>query len=261
MSTLDYLEKLIDNYFAYLPRSKPVSINASTQLIAHRGAHSSALSIKENTLAAFDRALQLGCDGIELDVHACADGVLVVNHDSTLKRLWEKDIAIHTLPFNELRALVPEVPSLAEVIERYGRRMHLYIELKAPFTAVHELALLLQMLTPAVDYHLLCLDETILPTLTLFPNHALLLVPMHTNVKLFCKLSIEQHYGGVMGHYLLVGNQQIKQLTAAEQLVGVGFVDSKFSLYRELQRGVDHLFTNNAGTVAALLKELKHRQI
>lgn len=257
MSALNYLEKLVDKYFAYRPRPQPISVNTSVRIIAHRGAHNHALAIKENTVAAFERALDYGCDGIELDVHACADGVLVVNHDPTLNRLWGQDVAIKTLRFSELRALVPEVPSLAEVIERYGKRIHLYIELKAPFTNLKELADTLQGLTPVEDYHLLCLDETMLPTLTMFPKHSLLLVPGHNNVRLFCQLSIEQQYGGVMGHYLLVSNRHVKQLTTAEQLVGVGFVDSRFSLYRELNRGINLLFTNNVEAVATYLQELR----
>jgi glycerophosphoryl diester phosphodiesterase len=52
-------------------------------VFAHRGG--SALA-PENTLAAFDRGLALGADGLELDVHLSRDGVVVVHHDRTLER-------------------------------------------------------------------------------------------------------------------------------------------------------------------------------
>ncbi|HLA96380.1 MAG TPA: glycerophosphodiester phosphodiesterase family protein, partial [Pyrinomonadaceae bacterium] len=52
-------------------------------IIAHRGA--SALA-PENTFAAFQRAIDDGADGIELDVRLAKDGVAVVFHDSTLNR-------------------------------------------------------------------------------------------------------------------------------------------------------------------------------
>jgi len=55
----------------------------SPLIIGHRGASSIA---PENTLAAFARALQLGADGIELDIRLARDGVPVVIHDPTLKR-------------------------------------------------------------------------------------------------------------------------------------------------------------------------------
>ena len=54
-----------------------------TRVIAHRGAHSRA---RENTLAAFAAALDLGVDGVELDVRRTRDGVLVVHHDSRVGR-------------------------------------------------------------------------------------------------------------------------------------------------------------------------------
>ena len=47
-------------------------------VIAHRGA---SAELPENTLPAFERAIELGADAIELDVHADADGRLVVTHD------------------------------------------------------------------------------------------------------------------------------------------------------------------------------------
>jgi glycerophosphoryl diester phosphodiesterase len=53
------------------------------QVFAHRGG--CALG-PENTMAAFDRGLSAGADGLELDVHLSADGVVVVCHDDTLER-------------------------------------------------------------------------------------------------------------------------------------------------------------------------------
>ena len=189
MNLLNCIEKLIDTCMAYLPRRRPNTGNTtSIYLVAHRGAHDHAIPIQENTHAAFERALHLGCYGIELDVHASADGVLVVNHDPTLKRLWGHDVAINTRSFNELRTLVPSLPRLSEVVTHYGKRMHLFIELKAPFVATRALADTLQALTPCVDYHLLCLDESVFPNLTVFPKEACLLVPVHNNVNTFCKL-------------------------------------------------------------------------
>ena len=50
-----------------------------TLVLAHRGANRLA---PENTLPAFARAVELGADGVELDVHRTADGALVVRHDA-----------------------------------------------------------------------------------------------------------------------------------------------------------------------------------
>ena len=53
-------------------------------LYAHRGA---SRECPENTLPAFERALELGADVLELDVHATRDGVFVVSHDATAARV------------------------------------------------------------------------------------------------------------------------------------------------------------------------------
>ena len=53
-----------------------------TEVFAHRGVHRVA---RENTLAAFRAAIELGVDGVELDVRQTLDGVLVVHHDPTIE--------------------------------------------------------------------------------------------------------------------------------------------------------------------------------
>ncbi|ARG98758.1 glycerophosphodiester phosphodiesterase [Legionella micdadei] len=258
MLIIRFLEKTVDYAFAFLPRKIPKSLPLSNpRLIAHRGAHNKKKGIIENTDTAFAEALALGCWGIEFDLHATADGVLVVNHDPTLKRLWGKNVAIRELSFKQLRELVPEVPSFAEVVERYGKRLHLFIELKAPFNAEASLYHDLRTLTPCVDYHLLTLKEPVFASMTLFSSEVMLLVAVHNNVSQFASLCLQKQYGGVLGHYLLFDDNQLEKLKSAKKKVGVGMVDSKFSLYRELNRGLKWVFTNNAAPMVQYLKELQ----
>ena len=252
---LNFLQKTVDSYFALVPRDKPsLEIVKSARLIAHRGAHNHAQGIMENTLAAFDLAKALGCWGIEFDVHATADKVLVVNHDATLKRLWGHDRKIADLKFDELRALVPEVPTLDEVIAAYGRSMHLLIELKEPFQDEDALIQSLEGLSAGEHYHLLTLNSEIFSSMSQFPKNALLLVAVHNNVHQFCDVSLNENYGGVLGHYFMINNKTLNRLKAAKQIIGVGMVDSKYSLYRELNRGINWLFTNRAGTINSYLR-------
>lgn len=256
MRWLTFAEHCIDGYFALIPRPKPLFEAISKAcVIAHRGAHDNNQGVFENTLAAFSRAQQCGCWGLEFDVHATADGVLVVNHDPTLERLWQHKVAISELTFEQLRALEPGIPQLTEVIDAFPQ-MHLFIELKAPFNANAALIEALTDLIPGQDYHLLALDAETFEQLNHLPRDALLLVAMHDNVKQFCALSLSKHYGGVMGSYLLMNNSIRNQLTAAGQMSGVGFIDSKNSLYRELNRDVSWLFTNQAVKLSGYLKDL-----
>jgi len=82
-------------------------------VIGHRGASGREL---ENSLAAFRAAKEMGADAVELDVHATADGVIVVHHDPIIHgRL------IHELPLAELRehhlGNGEIVPTLAEALD------------------------------------------------------------------------------------------------------------------------------------------------
>jgi glycerophosphoryl diester phosphodiesterase len=106
------------------------------QLIAHRGAK---LERPENTLSAFLRALELGADAVELDVHATRDRVVVVHHDATVRPAGASAAAareIASLSFYEARAIRGpgdgEIPSLAAVLDVLAGHADVYIEIKAP---------------------------------------------------------------------------------------------------------------------------------
>lgn len=104
-------------------------------LIAHRGA---SREHRENTLPAFARALELGADGIELDVHATADGIIVVHHDFALPRtphfghLGGAAVNEITLPELEALRLPPalRVPTLDDICRLVGDRLELFVEIK-----------------------------------------------------------------------------------------------------------------------------------
>ena len=68
--------------------------------IAHRGASGLA---PENTLRAFSKALEIGVDGVELDVRGTFDGKLVVLHDRTLDRTTDKTGFIHQMSLAEIQ--------------------------------------------------------------------------------------------------------------------------------------------------------------
>jgi glycerophosphoryl diester phosphodiesterase len=100
------------------------------EVIAHRGANREA---PENSIAAFEAAIRLGAEGIELDVHVTADGVPVVHHDPRLPADGRKGEgpALSAISIGELRA-TSALPTLDEVIECVARRCRLYVEIKAP---------------------------------------------------------------------------------------------------------------------------------
>ena len=103
-----------------MPSSQPLRI-------AHRGMPLAAL---ENTLDSFRRALDAGADGLEVDVHATADGEIVLHHDAVLANGG----AIATSTLDELRRheLAPgvSIPTLAELCALVAGRATLFVELK-----------------------------------------------------------------------------------------------------------------------------------
>ncbi|MFD9320276.1 glycerophosphodiester phosphodiesterase [Streptomyces sp. NPDC057456] len=82
--------------------------------VAHRG---DPYRFRENTLASLRSALDQGADAVEFDVRLTRDGVPVLLHDETLKRLWEQDRPLRSLSAAEVRGLTAgAVPTLAEAL-------------------------------------------------------------------------------------------------------------------------------------------------
>lgn len=103
-----------------------------TPVYAHRGA---SAEFPENTMAAFRRALELGADGIELDVHLSRDGHPVVIHDETVDRTTNGTGAIAEMTLAALKTLDAgageTIPTLGEVLDLVGDALHVDIEVKA----------------------------------------------------------------------------------------------------------------------------------
>ncbi len=109
------------------------------QIFAHRGARRAA---PENTLPAFARALEMGVDGIELDVHRSKDGRLVVLHDYALDGTTDATGLVTERTAAELAQVdagshfAPEfagtpVPTLDQVLDLVGSRCRINVEVKS----------------------------------------------------------------------------------------------------------------------------------
>lgn len=107
--------------------------------IAHRGASRAAPA---NTLAAFEKAVELGADGIEFDVHLSADGAPVVIHDFTVDATTDGSGRVAEMTLAQLEDLDAgsyfdpvfageRIPTLEQVLETVGERLLLNIELKS----------------------------------------------------------------------------------------------------------------------------------
>ncbi|MET7516212.1 glycerophosphodiester phosphodiesterase [Streptomyces sp. NPDC005480] len=88
--------------------------------VAHRG---DPYRVRENTLASLRSALEQGADAVEIDVRLTRDGVPVLLHDSTLKRLWDHDRPLSALSYDEVRGLTAGgVPTLEQAMKVLAER-------------------------------------------------------------------------------------------------------------------------------------------
>lgn len=98
--------------------------------IGHRGAKG---HVAENTLASFQKAMELGVDGIELDVHLSLDEKVMVIHDDTIDRTTSGKGLVNDFYSSDLKAF--GIPTLDAVFELVNRKCFINVELKTFKTA------------------------------------------------------------------------------------------------------------------------------
>jgi glycerophosphoryl diester phosphodiesterase len=118
--------------------STPEAPAKKIMVIAHRGEH---LHHPENTLAAFQAAIDAGANYFELDVRTTSDGKFVIMHDSTLDRTTNGTGEVHKHTFDEIRALDAgakfspafagtKVPTLDEAFDLAKGKINVYVDTK-----------------------------------------------------------------------------------------------------------------------------------
>ncbi len=126
---------------AIIPPNREIQMRDNQRKIViygHRGAKKYA---PENTIAAFQKALEMGADGFELDTMLSADNVPVVIHDNSLARTTNAIGHVNKKTVMELKSLDAgswfsdlykdeRIPLLEEVLEKFGEQAHINIELK-----------------------------------------------------------------------------------------------------------------------------------
>ncbi len=255
-----HLRLILDHFYARWPQAVPTQARLKQcKLISHRGDYDNQ-RIFENTVAAFDSASEGGVWGIEFDLRWTKDLHPVALHDTNLRRVFGTNFDIHPATLAELKAECPLVPSIAELIQRFGKKMHLMIEIKAEAYAEPDLqnrilADLFSALEPQEDYHLLTLAPEMFNVIQCVPRSAFLPVA-HFNFSQLSKLAIEQNYGGLAGHYALLTRSRLKRHKAVKQNLATGYVNSRNCLFRELNRGVEWLFSDNAVELQKVVNQL-----
>jgi glycerophosphoryl diester phosphodiesterase len=107
-------------------------------VISHRGEH---LRHPENTMPAFEEAVRVGADYIEVDVRTTSDGKLVLMHDASVARTTDGQGDVAKMTFDEIRALDAgikkgtefrgtKVPTFDEVLDYARGKINIYVDVK-----------------------------------------------------------------------------------------------------------------------------------
>ena len=100
------------------------------------------------------------------------------------------------------------------------------------------------MAITALD-HALALDPELFERVDFVPREFCLAV-CALNTSRLSKAAIELQLGGLNGHFLLLGNKLRARHQSAGQRIGTGFINSKNCLFRELNRGIEWIFSKEA---------------
>lgn len=259
-----YLERvllsLLNLCIQVIPRRQPSAEKLKDcKIISHRGEHDNR-RVRENTMAAFTAAAEAGCWGLEFDLRWTQDLQPVVFHDLNTKRVFAIDLVVSQVSLVQLQQRIPEIPTLKEVVECFGGRQHLMIELKRDDLGAYAaraqcLNEILSSLEPESDYHFLAL-QTGLYDLVEFAGLQARVPVAQLNTRVLSRAALQRGYGGVCAQYLLITNKMIEQHHLHGQQVGSGFASSKYGLFREVNRGVDWIFTNDALRLEAIRRDL-----
>ncbi|MDI1240521.1 MAG: glycerophosphodiester phosphodiesterase family protein [bacterium] len=242
-------------------------------IIAHRGDSKHA---PENTFAAFRRAVIAGADGIELDVRLAKDGVAVVFHDASLKRVAGREGKVADYTSSELGSMdvgswfnlhVPKladpaynserVRTLAETLEFLGNFEGLiYIELKSKETDTEQLAravtdvICTSKLLPQVVVKSFKLAA--IPSVKkLCPNvrTAALFAPKIKNIlrqdKHLLRLAQEAGADEISLHYTLATRNLMKNAAKRNLRVIIWTADNPRWIRRAIKLGVAAIITND----------------
>ncbi len=238
------------------------------QVFAHRGG--CALG-PENTVAAFDLGLAAGADGLELDVHLSADGVVVVHHDETLERTTSGAGPVARRTATELAATDAGyrferagrfdfrdqgvgVPTLREVLQRYPG-IPIIIEMKVDSAEMGEAVAADVLRADAVEricmagfgLHAIRAARAALPAAASSACAPEVRLALYRSWARWPVRHVD--YGGyqvpeVSGGHRIVSKRFVQHAHAADLRVQVWTVDERADMERLLSWGVDALISN-----------------
>ncbi len=206
----------------------------------------------ENTLVSFKKAIELGVDMIELDVHVCKTGELVVIHDETVDRTTNGHGYVAEMNLQELQKFDAgkgeHIPTLREVLEFIDRKIKINIELKGKKTSQPTCKVIEEyvrdrqwryddFLVSSFDYDELRVCRTLNRSIPL----GVLISEQQFN---YAQITKELSAKAVIPEYLLVNEKYVNDAHERGLQVMVWTVNEKNNIARMKQMGVDGIISN-----------------
>ena len=217
--------------------------------IGHRGAKG---HLPENTLVSIQKALDLGVDGIEIDVHVCKSGELVVFHDFTLDRMTNGKGEIKDFTLIELKRLKVvkdfQIPTLEEVLDMIDKKCFINIELKGLVTVVATISIIENYINNKhwkySDFIVSSFQHQLLESLYKLNKQIPIGVLTDTNVGE--AIQIAKHIKAVSIHpdYTMLTQSNVKQLKGEGFKVLTWTVNKKEAIDRVIRYKVDGIISD-----------------
>lgn len=223
-------------------------------LIAHRGANKLA---PENTLKAFQKAIDLKADYVEFDTHLSKDGEIVIMHDKNTSRTTGFKGEISEMSLNELKQLDcgegEKIPTLKELIEIAKDKIGLQLEIKSKGQAAKIVALLREhgliesTIISSFDHDELIEVQKIEPNLKL----ASLVVGIKKGSSI--REATDNRFYAIHPLYKFASEKFIQNAHENDIKVNVWTVDSKIRMRKLIDIGIDGIITNDTEAAKEVL--------
>ena len=248
-------------------------------IIAHRGA--SALA-PENTLAAFQKAIEMGAEGVEFDVRLAKDGVPVVFHDANLRRIGQKAGFVSDFTSEELQNLdvgswfnlknpkkaddgfsaetVPTLARLLEFLSDYNGLIYVELKHKAEETEalveavsriIRQTNLLPKIIVKSFDLEAIYRMRRLIPEVRSAALFAPKIFTMLDKEKRLLKEAREAEADEISIHYSLATQSFIKKAKQNGFSTTIWTVNSLVWIRRAQDLGINTIITNNPAKLLA----------
>ena len=245
-------------------QTKPVN-----GVTAHRGF---STICPDNTLIAFQAAIEAGADWVELDIHKTKDGKIVVNHDATTGRTAEKNLIVAQATYDELQKLdvatgfrkskgltlrecpVQRMPLLAEAIKLILKQKGTKLSIQPKADCVAEAMAIVRALGAEnmvgfndVSLKYMSQVKQLAPRIPVFWDRG-----ANTDIAEDISIAKAKGFEALVINYKGITAEKIRLIKAAGLEVGTWTVNDEATLIKLLDMGVERFYTDDPALLIRL---------